>query len=90
MATMVGTDSALDLGPLTDRQRRLLGLLAAGATVAEIALRLDLSRRATQRAVADLLTALNASTSAEACLLWWGSRAGARADLRQAVEVRAA
>jgi DNA-binding CsgD family transcriptional regulator len=77
------TNRPLELGPLTDDQRRALRLLAGGLTPGELALRLGLSRRAARRAVAGLLAALAVASVEEARLLWWGSRAGARADLRR-------
>jgi DNA-binding CsgD family transcriptional regulator len=74
----------LPTAPLTDRQQCLLRLLAGGATSADLALRLGLSRGQTDQAVVALLATLRVRTIDEAAVLWWGSRAGARPDLRLA------
>jgi DNA-binding CsgD family transcriptional regulator len=71
---------------LTDQQQRLLRLLAGGATVADLAVRLGLSRRQTQCAVLALPAILDVRTVEEAIVLWWGSRAGTRTDLRLAAQ----
>jgi DNA-binding CsgD family transcriptional regulator len=75
---------------LTDRRQRLLRLAASGAPAAELALRLGLSRRQVGREVAAVLLALGVQTLDEAALLWWGSRAGARTELRAAAQALAA
>ena len=72
------------IAELSDEQCRLLRLLAAGATTAELGVRLGLSPTRARRAVDDLLAALGVEDMAAAMVLWWGSRAGARADLRAA------
>jgi DNA-binding CsgD family transcriptional regulator len=72
------------IAALSERQRRLLRLLAAGAPTTEVAARLGLSA---QRARAEqdwLLAALGVDCRADAALLWWGSRAGARAEVGRA------
>ena len=75
---------AFRVAELTDGQRRLLRLVAGGATMDELAARLGLSPRRTRREVQTLLVALGVRSTDEAVLLWWGSRAGARADLQVA------
>ncbi len=75
---------AFRVAGLTDGQRRLLRLVAGGATTNELAVRLGLSPRRTRREVQTLLVALGVRSTDEAVLLWWGSRAGARGDLRLA------
>jgi DNA-binding NarL/FixJ family response regulator len=77
---------AIGLERLTDRQRRLLRLLASGATAGELAARLGLTVSAAQRECQEVQAALGVNTPAEAALLWWGSRAGARVDVRLAAE----
>jgi DNA-binding NarL/FixJ family response regulator len=72
------------IAELSDDQCRLLRLLAAGATTAELGVRLGLSPTRARRAVDGLLAALGVEDAAGATVLWWGSRAGARADLRAA------
>ena len=72
------------LAELSAEQHRLLRLLAAGATTAELGARLGLSPTRARRAVDGLLAALGVEDAAAAMVLWWGSRAGARADLRAA------
>jgi DNA-binding NarL/FixJ family response regulator len=71
---------------LTDDQRRMLRLSAGGATVAEIALRLDLPSATVERELSALLTALGVRTTGEATILWWGSRIGAPAELAVAAQ----
>jgi DNA-binding NarL/FixJ family response regulator len=71
---------------LTDRQQRLLRLTAGGAAAAALAMRLDLAPSHIQRELAALLRALGVRSTAEAALLWWGSRAGSRADVRRAAQ----
>jgi len=66
---------------LSENQRRMLGLAAGGASVAEIARRLALSVHAVERDQDILLTTLGVRTPSEARVLWWGSRAGAPAAL---------
>ena len=72
------------IAELSDDQCRMLRLLAAGATTAELGVRLGLSPAQARRAVAGLLAALGVADAAGAMVLWWGSRAGARPDLRAA------
>lgn len=76
---------AIGLERLTAHQQRLLRLLASGATAAEVAVRLGLSARAAQREQRAVLALLGVDSPQAAVLLWWGSRAGARDDLRLAV-----
>ena len=75
---------------LTDGQRRLLRLVAGGATMDELAVRRGESPRRTRREVQTLLVALGVRSTDEAVLLWWGSRAGARAELGLAAALIAA
>ncbi len=77
---------SLRLQGLTDTQQRLLRLAASGATMAEQAAHLGLSPRAVRRELDGVVGALGVRDVGQAALLWWGSRAGARADLRAAVE----
>ena len=72
------------IAELSDEQCLMLRLLAAGATTAELGMRLGLSPARARRAVDGLLAALGVEDAAGAMVLWWGSRAGARADLRAA------
>ena len=72
------------IAALSDDQRRLLRLLAAGVPVPEAAARLGLSARRARAEQSRLLAALGVASVAEAALLWWGSRAGARAEVGQA------
>jgi DNA-binding CsgD family transcriptional regulator len=69
---------------LTDEQRRLARLVAAGAAPAEIAARLDRSPRRVARDLRALPAALGLASLDEVALAWWGTRAGARADLAAA------
>jgi DNA-binding CsgD family transcriptional regulator len=71
---------------LTDNQRRMLRLASGGATVAEIAIRLDLPARVVGRELSALLTALGVNDTQQARLLWWGSRAGANPDMIDAAQ----
>ena len=77
---------AIGLERLTAHQQRLLRLLVSGATAAEVAARLGLSARAARREQRAVLALLGVRSTDEAALLWWGSRAGARDDLRLAVQ----
>jgi DNA-binding NarL/FixJ family response regulator len=81
---------AIGLERLTDRQRRLLRLLACGATAGDLAARLGVTASAARRECRAALAALGVGTPAEAALLWWGSRAGARVEVRLAAEQLAA
>ncbi len=72
---------ALPIADLTDQQPDQAQLLVGGATVADLAVRLGLSRGQTEQAVVALLATLRVRTIDEAAVLWWGSRAGARPDL---------
>lgn len=74
------------LHTLTETQQRLLRLIAGGATPAEQAVRLGLSRGRLQREVRIVLAVLGVYDSDEATVLWWGSRAGARTDLAAAAQ----
>lgn len=71
---------------LTENQRRLLRLAAGGATVTELALRLDLPARTVERELAALRAVLGVRTTGAAALLWWGSRMGASAGLAAAAQ----
>lgn len=77
---------SLRLHTLTEAQQRLLGLIACGATPAEQAARLGLSRGRLRREVRIVLAVLGVHDSSEAAVLWWGSRAGARTDLAAAAQ----
>jgi DNA-binding NarL/FixJ family response regulator len=66
---------------LTDEQRRLARLVAAGAAPAEIAVRLNRSPRRVARDLHALPAALGLASLDEVAVAWWGTRAGARADL---------
>jgi DNA-binding CsgD family transcriptional regulator len=81
---------AVGLDRLTDRQRRLVRLLAAGAIGGELAERLGVTAREARHECQAVFAALGVGTPAEAALLWWGSRAGARAEVRLAAERLAA
>jgi DNA-binding CsgD family transcriptional regulator len=72
---------ALKLAGLTERQSRVLRRLASGTTEADLAVRLGLSPRAARHEARNLLDALGLRSCDEAAVLWWGNRAGARADL---------
>jgi hypothetical protein len=78
------------LATLTDGQRRMLALVAVGATTADLARHLGMPPRGVGRELASLLTDLGVPGRREAALLWWGSRAGARVDLRDASEALSA
>ena len=82
------TDAPVAVGieRLTARQQRLLRLLVSGATAADLAAQLGLSARLARREQHEMLAALGVGNVQAATVLWWGSRAGARADLRAAVE----
>ena len=82
------TDAPVAVGieRLTARQQRLLRLLVSGATAADLAAQRGLSTRVARREQHEMLAALGVGSVQEATVLWWGSRAGARADLRAAVE----
>jgi DNA-binding CsgD family transcriptional regulator len=69
------------LAGLTDMQRRMLRLAAAGATTNEIARRLGLDTHTAQSEIASLLGALGVTSAHQASVMWWGSRAGAPAAL---------
>jgi DNA-binding NarL/FixJ family response regulator len=71
---------------LPDSQRRMLRLASGGATVAEIAIRLDLPARVVGRELSALLTALGVSDTQQATILWWGSRAGASPHMADAAQ----
>ena len=75
---------AVGIERLTALQQRLLRLLVSGATAADLAAQLGLSTRVARREQQALLAALGVGSVQEAAVLWWGSRAGARADLRAA------
>ena len=80
-----GQATASDISArLTERQGRMLRWLAAGACPREIGARLSLSPRLLAREQRAILTTLGVSSLAEARVVWWGSRAGAREDLRLA------
>jgi DNA-binding CsgD family transcriptional regulator len=79
---------AIGIEQLTPRQQHLLRLLASGATAADLTVRLGLSARVAGRERRAMLATLAVDTVPEAARLWWGSRAGARADLRAAAEHR--
>ena len=87
-ATNRATDEPVAVGieRLTARQQRLLRLLVSGATAVDLAAQLGLSARVARREQHEVLAALGVGNVQEAAVLWWGSRAGARADLRAAVE----
>ncbi len=77
---------SIRLQGLTDTQQRLLRLAASGATPAEQATRLGLSARAVRRELDGVIDRLGVRDINQAALLWWGSRAGARADLAAAAQ----
>lgn len=66
---------------LTDDQRCLARLVAAGAAPVEIAARLDRSPRRVARDLQALPVALGLASLEEVAVAWWGTRAGARTDL---------
>ena len=78
---------AARVAALMARQQRLLRLAAAGATPLDLAERLGLSPARARREFGGLLGALGVRTGGEAALLWWGSRDGARAEVRPAASV---
>jgi hypothetical protein len=75
---------------LSDRQRRVLRAIAGRMTLPEVALRIGASPAVARREVAAVLLALGVRRLDEAAVLWWGSRAGARADVRAAARRLAA
>jgi DNA-binding CsgD family transcriptional regulator len=76
-----GVDKALD-----GEQRRLLGLLGSGLSVAEAAQELHLSPRTAERRLADARAALGAATNAEAVLRAEGNELGPQHDSLSARE----
>jgi DNA-binding NarL/FixJ family response regulator len=89
-AATLATSAPLAVGieQLTAGQQRMLRLLVSGATVADLAAHLGLSVGLARREQRLVLSTLGVGSAQEAALLWWGSRAGARADLRAVVERR--
>jgi hypothetical protein len=84
---MDNTTLASRIGDPTDRQGRLLRLLGADRTALELAGRLGLTPQQARRETAALLRTIGVGRTDEAVLLWWGSRAGARADLCVAAQM---
>ena len=66
---------------LSDRQRRLLRLAAAGASVAEIANRLELQPRVVESELDALMSTLGVNNRSQAAMVWWGTRAGSDPQL---------
>jgi DNA-binding CsgD family transcriptional regulator len=84
-AAMAGSPIAAGVAAmLSERQGRLWRRLAAGASSTELAARLGVTRRMLWDEQRALLATLGVGSLAEARVLWWGSRAGAREDLRLA------
>ena len=76
----------LRIAQLTERQRRILRLTAAGATRLDLATRLDRTPIETEAEIAGVLDALEVASLDEAAIIWWGSRQGAPLGLMVAAE----
>ena len=66
---------------LSETHRRLLRLAASGATVPDIAVRLNMPDRTVERELTMLFRALGVRNRDEASLLWWGSREGSHPEV---------
>jgi DNA-binding NarL/FixJ family response regulator len=75
---------AAKVAGLSERQRRVLRLAAAGASTREIGQRIHAPLAVVEHELALLLRSLGVRTTDQAALVWWGSRAGSHPHLADA------